>query len=146
MTPRRCSLVLAVLIGSGLAGTGEAQQVKVKKDVNLITAEELAEMLGQNGLEAVQNLRPQWLRRAERRITLDRGRAAPTGSRYADVSTTEVRLTVFVDQTEMGGVEELRRLRNDEIREIRYLTGSDAQQRYGARFSAGIIHVVLKNQ
>jgi len=65
---------------------------------------------------------------------------------YTDVSTVQLRLTVFVDQTEMGGVEELRRLRNDEIREIEYLTGSDAQQRYGARFSAGIIRVVLKNE
>ena len=129
-----------------LAPPAAAQQVKVKREFNLITAEELADMKGQNGLEAVQNLRPQWLRRGERRITLDRGRAPETGGFYTDLSTNELRLTVFVDQTEMGSVDELRRIRNDEVREIRYLTGSDAQQRYGARFSAGIIHVVLKNQ
>lgn len=144
MIPR--ALIVALTCLTLGAGTGAAQQAKVKKDLNLITAEELAEMLGQNGLEVVQNLRPQWIRRAERRITLDRGRTASTSSRFSDETTTEIRLTVFVDQTEMGGLEELRRLRNDEIQEIRYLSGSDAQQRYGARFSAGIIHVVLKNQ
>jgi hypothetical protein len=142
MKPR--TLLLSLLALALPLGSGEAQQTKVKRDRHLITAEELADMLGQNGYEAVEKLRPHWLRRGERRITLDRGRAAEMGSSYTDVSTTELRLTVFVDQTEMGGVEELQRLRNDEIREIRFLSGSDAQQRYGARFSAGVIHVTLK--
>lgn len=143
MISRRLLLVLLAL--ACVVGSSEAQQSKVKRDRNLITADELAEVLGQNGYEAVEKLRPHWLRRGERRITLDRGRTAEAGS-YTDVSTTELRLTVFVDQTEMGGVEELLRLRNDEIGEIRYLSGSDAQQRFGARFSAGIIQVVLKNR
>jgi hypothetical protein len=142
----RPTSLAALLCLAFLATPASGQQAKVNKELNLITAEELAEMRGQNGLEAVQNLRPQWLRRAERRITLDRGRAPETGGLYPDLSANELQLTVFVDQTEMGGVDELRRVRNDEVREIRYLTGSDAQQRYGARFSAGIIHVVLKNQ
>jgi CheY-like chemotaxis protein len=144
MTSR--TFLVALLTLALLAPPAAAQQRRIKQDRTHITAEELAEQVGQNGYEVVEKLRPDWLRRSERRISLDQGRATETGGMYTDVSTTPLRLTVFVDQTEMGGLEELRRLRNDEIREIEYLTGSDAQQRYGARFSAGIIHVVLKNQ
>lgn len=157
MTSRLMALALAALIG--LATSGEAQQQKVRKDRNLITVEELSELHGQTGYEAVQKLRPDWLRRAERRVTLDmradRGSAerasraenqgGDEGSMLTDVTASPLKLTVFVDHTEMGGVEELERLRNDEIREIRYLNGSDAQQRYGARFAAGVIQVTLKS-
>ena len=52
---------------------------------------------------------------------------------------------VFVDGTEMGGVEELQRLQSNIVEEIRYLSGSDAQTKYGPRFSAGVIEVKLKN-
>lgn len=157
MTTRLLALALAALAGFTVAG--EAQQQKTKRDRNLISSEELAELQGYNGYEAVQRLRPDWLRRAERRVTLDtrmdRGNAdrggigenqnAETREMVADVTAPPLKLTVFVDQTEMGGVEELQRLRNDEIREIRFLNGSDAQQRYGARFAAGVIQVTLKS-
>ena len=155
---RLLTLSLAALIA--LAGTGEAQQKKIKHDRNLISLEELTELQGHNGYEVVEKLRPDWLRRSERRVTLDtrrmdrgsdsRGIGENQGedgntSPLADITTPPLKLTVFVDQTEMGGVEELQRLRNDEIQEIRFLNGSDAQQRYGPRFAAGVIQVKLKN-
>jgi hypothetical protein len=156
MTTRTLALALVAL--AALATAGEAQQKKIKRDRNLISAEELAELQGHNGYEAVEKLRPDWLRRAERRLTLDsprmdRGSPSRSGTEeaqgaespmYADVTASQLKLTVFVDQTEMGSVEELKRLRNDEIREIRFLNGSDAQQRYGPRFAAGVIQVTLK--
>ena len=156
MTTRTLALALVAL--AALATAGEAQQKKIKKDRNLISAEELAELQGHNGYEAVQKLRPEWLRRGDRQLTLgtrvDRGNGGRSGmgedqgdegaAIYADVSASPLKLTVFVDQAEMGGVEELQRLRNDEIREIRFLSGPDAQQRYGARFAAGVIQVALK--
>jgi len=77
MTPR--ILLLALLALPLLAPPGAAQQRKVKQDRRHITAEELAEQVGQNGYEVVEKLRPDWLRRAERRISLDQGRAADRG-------------------------------------------------------------------
>src|SRR5688572_13525854 len=157
MTMRTVALSLVAL--AALAAVGQAQQTKVKKDRNLITTEELAALPGHNGYEAVQKLRPDWLRRGERRLTLDtrvdRGSADRSGAGrdqdeegggapFADLGTPGLKLTVFIEQTEMGGVEELQRLRNDEIQEMRFLSGSDAQQRYGPRFAAGIIQVRLK--
>ncbi|MGH7630005.1 MAG: hypothetical protein ACREOF_11625 [Gemmatimonadales bacterium] len=135
-------LVLALFALTTLAAAGDAQEQKVKRDRRLITADELAELQGNNGYEAVQNLRPDWLRRSERRITLNT--RVDRGSISSDDTSPPVKLTVFIEQTEMGGVEELMRLRNDEIEELRYFSGSEAQQKYGARFSAGVILVRLK--
>lgn len=155
----RALVALAVLAMVVPGPSLEAQQTKVKRDRNLITAQELSELQGHNGYEVVQKLRPDWLRRAERRVTLDArvdrtGNASGRGqgqdnedmmaSPTEDVTAQPLKLTVFVDQTEMGGVEELQRIRNDEIEEMRFLNGSDAQQRYGPRFAAGVIQVRLK--
>ncbi len=52
---------------------------------------------------------------------------------------------VFVDGTEMGGVEELQRIQSNLVEEIRYLNGPDAGAKYGPRFSAGVIEVKLRN-
>ncbi len=135
-------LVLALFALVALTAAGDAQEQKVKKDRRVITADELTDLPGNNAYEAVLNLRPDWLRRSERRVTLntrlDRGNAP------ADDISPPVKLTVFVEQTEMGGVEELMRLRNDEVAELRYFSGSEAQQKYGPRFSAGVILVRLK--
>lgn len=153
-------LTLSLAASVALAGRGEAQQKKTKHDRNLITLEELAALQGHNGYEVVEKLRPDWLRRSERRVTLntrraDRGTDPQGGGQgpaeegntdpTADVTPQSLKLMVFVDQTEMGGVEELQRLRNDDIQEIRFLSSSDAQQRYGPRFAAGVIQVKLKS-
>jgi len=153
-------LTLALAASCILPGSGEAQQKKTRQDRNLITLEELAALRGHNGYEVVEKLRPDWLRRSERRVTLntrraDRGSdprgggqgAAEEGNTdpAADVTAQSLKLIVFVDETEMGGVEELLRLRNDDIQEIRFLNSSDAQQRYGPRFAAGVIRVKLKS-
>jgi hypothetical protein len=53
---------------------------------------------------------------------------------------------VFVDGTNMGGVEELKQIQSTLIEEIRYLSGSDAGFKYGPRFSAGVLEVKLKTQ
>ena len=153
-------LTLALAASLILPGSGEAQQKKTRQDRNLITPEELAALQGHNGYEVVEKLRPDWLRRSERRVTLntrrvDRGTDPQGGGQgpmeegntdpAADVTAQSLKLMVFVDETEMGGVEELLRLRNDDIQEIRFLNSSDAQQRYGPRFAAGVIRVKLKS-
>jgi len=51
---------------------------------------------------------------------------------------------VFVDGTEMGGTDELRQIPSNTVAEIRYLSASDAETRYGPRFPAGVIEVTLK--
>ena len=147
------SLVLALLT-LAIAGTAaEAQQKKVKRDKKLITAEEVSEAAVNNAYEAVQKLRSDWLRQGQRQMTVysraERGNDSPrsnqeTGSLEDASDSRGVKLTVFIDGTEVGGVEELQRIQSNRVEEMRFLSGSDAQQQYGSRFAAGVIQVKLK--
>jgi hypothetical protein len=51
---------------------------------------------------------------------------------------------VFVDGTEMGGIDELRQIPASTVEEIRYISASDVDMRYGSRFPNGVIEVTLK--
>ena len=51
---------------------------------------------------------------------------------------------VFVDGTEMGGIDELRQIPASTVEEMRYISASDVNVRYGPRFPNGVIEVTLK--
>jgi hypothetical protein len=51
------------------------------------------------------------------------------------------RLAVFLDDVPMGDVRELTSIQTRDIREIRYLSPSEAVIRYGRRFAGGIIRL-----
>jgi hypothetical protein len=53
---------------------------------------------------------------------------------------------VFVDGTEMGGLDELKMIPASTIDEIRYISPSDVGMRYGSRFPNGVIDVKLKTR
>jgi hypothetical protein len=146
-------LVLAALALATVVTSGEAQSKKVKRDKKLITAEEVAEAGVNTAYDAVQKLRSDWLRQGQRQMTVysraERGSDAPragqeTGSMEDASAGRGVKLAVFVDGTEVGGVEELQRIPSNRIEEMRFLSGSDAQQQYGSRYAAGVIQVRLK--
>jgi hypothetical protein len=58
--------------------------------------------------------------------------------------TDESGIAVYVGNVKYGGVEELTRLLAADITEIRYLSPSEAQFRFGPRHDAGVIIVTLK--
>ncbi|HET8623161.1 MAG TPA: hypothetical protein VFM14_06335 [Gemmatimonadales bacterium] len=140
--------MLATLAVATFAIPGGAQQTKVNNDRKLITAAEIAEIGVISAYDAVQRLRSDWLRAGSRRITVH-GRTGstdtPVGPSAGGLPAASTKLVVFVDGTEIGGPEELQRLQCNDIEEIRYLNGSDAQQQYGSRFSAGVIQVKLRH-
>jgi hypothetical protein len=146
------SLALAALALATFAAPGDAQQKKAKKDKKLITAEEIAEAGVNTAYEAVQKLRSDWLRAGQRQMTVysragggsDSPRPQDETGSLSDASSRGVKLAVFVDGTELGGAEELQRIQSNRIEEMRYLSGSDAQQQYGSRYAAGVIQVKLK--
>jgi hypothetical protein len=59
-------------------------------------------------------------------------------------STDESGIAVYVGNMMLGGVEELTRLLAANVREIRYLSPTEAQFRFGPRHDAGVIVVTLK--
>ena len=141
------SLVLASLALATVVASGESQQKKVRKDRNLITAEEISGVQATTAYDLIEKLRGDWLRRSQQQSRTVSGRTGrvddPTGS--SDPSGgTGARLAVFVDGTELGGIEELRRLQVDRVSELRFLSSSDAQQQYGSRYGGGVIQVKLK--
>jgi hypothetical protein len=127
MTPRRRPLapvwLLVPLLLTACAGTGE-RGASGSRDV--ITQEQLqgADFQSYTAFEAIQRLRPTWLR--PRGTTM-------TGVRpYAEV---------IVDGTPYGGLEILRSIRVGDVGEIRYLSAVDATTLYGTGYVGGAIEV-----
>jgi hypothetical protein len=113
-----------------------AAKKKPKGRANLITEEEIAAGgTFQNAMEIVQRLRPAMLR-------VRSGGAQSGGSSGQDVGATE--MSVFLDNQRLGGVEVLREIMLSQLKEIRYLSPSDATTLFGTGHQAGAIQVVGK--
>lgn len=96
-------------------------------DPNVIVEAELAPYAEQPVLQAVQRLRPQFLR--------SRGPSS--------INRTEVDvLVVYLGATRMGSIEALNQIRTADVREIRYLGPSEASQRYGLNHSSGALVLI----
>ena len=71
--------------------------------------------------QAIQRLRPAWLRARGTAITI-----------------------VYIDGTRRGRVEELQSIRVDQVQEVERLTGPDATMRFGTGNDGGAILVTLR--
>jgi hypothetical protein len=144
-----------------------AQQTSASRGVDVITAEQVDQALVKTAFDAVEKIRPGFLRRAERPQTVygnrkgqpevaPLGRGRDTERMFAtdrstlDASQSDVgrsgamTVMVYVNGTKVGGVQELKRIPAQDVREIRFLNASDAQQQYGVGHAAGAIQVSLK--
>jgi hypothetical protein len=113
-------LALALLVAAcSTTGTGDSGP---RRNRNVITAEELAEVVGAyTAHDAIRRLRANWLS--------GRGGDAPR---------------VLVDGVNLGGPDVLTRYRIDTVREIRFLEPSDATMRFGTGFGGGAIEVITR--
>ena len=91
---------------------------------NLITAEQLAAAPYGTAFEVVQSLRPNWLRL--------RGRTS--------ISQQET-IKVYLDDSLLGTVDQLRNITTRSISSIRYLDGVRATERWGLDHGQGAIVV-----
>jgi hypothetical protein len=164
---------VAVLV-SVLPSAAQQVTTSVNRDRRLITTEEIHDANTSDTYQVVEKLRPEFLLRMSHEQTLggggrgsgvgrggmSRGAGAGGGggggggggmggqgqqqdqgySQQDPAPTT----AVFIDGTQMGGVEELKLLQSSLVEEIRYLSGSEAQTKYGPRFPSGVIEVKLK--
>ena len=104
--------------------------VRPRKDPNVISADELASRSTLTARQAIEQLRPQFLR--------TRGTTTLGNAQTGDV------IWVYLDGTRMGTLEVLNSLSVHEIREIRYLNPSEATNRYGTGHVQGAILVTRK--
>jgi hypothetical protein len=119
---------------AGQAGEPQTSAVsspsRPRKDPNLITEAELAARSALTARQVIEQLRPQFLR--------VRGTTTLGNAQTGDV------IWVYFDGTRMGTVDVLNNIGAHEIREIRYLSPSEATNRYGTGHVQGAILVTRK--
>ena len=96
------------------------------RNANVLTAEEIAGSQATTAYEAVQSLRPNFLR--------------TRGSHTFDPTAVQAP-HVFLDGQKFGELEILRSISVQTIREIRYYNAADATTKYGTGYTHGIIEV-----
>lgn len=125
-------LVLAFATASAACsstGTTSGGTARANRDLNLITAADLADVTQSNVFDVIRRLRPAWLRvRGAGMVTIDRESTIP----------------VYIDGVLRGSTRLLGRIRPSLVEEIRHLEPNDAALRYGSSHKDGAIRVTLK--
>jgi len=96
----------------------------------LIAQEELAELPALTAYQAVERLRPAWLRPRVRTV-----RGTVPEQYYPQV---------FLDGVPYGDLDTLNRVNSRDVREIRYFSASEATTRFGTGYPGGVIDVQTK--
>lgn len=122
---RLAPLLLAAVLAScggcvALSGGGASSG-----GASILTRADLLETNMPSVYEAVQQIRPQWLR----------ARGSPRIGEPAEV-------LVFVNDSPVGGVEVLRSWRSQDVQDVRFFTASEAATRYGTTAESGGLIVV----
>lgn len=123
---RLITAALLVLATSACAASGERSGPRSSR--NVITAEEIREVQALTAYEAVERLRPRFLRRG--RVSMGDDRVL-----YP---------IVYLDNLEIGRIDELRRIRSSEVFRIEYLSGPDATMRFGTGHAGGALLVYTR--
>lgn len=111
------------------APTESRPAAQERRSTNVITAAELQNSSASNLYQAVQVLRPQWLRS---RGPTSLGGTARTGGEGSQ-------LMVYMDNTRYGNVQSLQSLSLQGVIELRYLDASEATNRFGTGHAMGAI-------
>ncbi|HXV86596.1 MAG TPA: hypothetical protein VD793_07845 [Gemmatimonadales bacterium] len=145
MTTRQWStalLFITALAGcaSGGAGGGGGPAT-VSRNTNVISAEEIAASSASTALVLVRQLRPSWL---TSRGVAGLGGASEPGAMTSSPSDGPAGLVVYRDGVRVGGFSSLETIPVDVIREVRWINGRDATQRFGTGHGAGVIEVITR--
>ena len=118
------------------ASSGTTPQTTSRGSSNMLTYEEVKNANVSNAFEAVQRLRPAWLR--SRGVTSARS-GDPSN---AAGSTLPV---VYLDNSQLGDINTLQNIPSANIGQIQYLNAGDATQRFGTNHTGGAIIVTSKH-
>ena len=128
-------LCLGLLNAVGACASGGSGGGAARPSTSVITSDEIAQTSAANAYELIQRLRPNFLR------TRGAVRGAPRGSPN---QLEAVDLVVYMNESRMGGSDQLRQIPLSEIREIRYFTAADATTKWGTGHTAGAIQVISR--
>lgn len=126
---RRVLLVAALGLAACTPAKRSTDAGPAPRDHNLITADEIAKISATNAYDVVKRLRPQFL--------TSRGPTSITNTRVTSP-------TVYLDGSRYGDVSALVGIDAARIATIRFLSGPEAQARFGVDNVAGAILVTTK--
>lgn len=127
---RRRLAALLVAVGVGAAGCASAGGPGQRQDdQRTLTVEEMQASGYQDAFSAVQALRPQWL--------FMRGTTS--------INSPET-IKVYLDNSRMGGVDQLRQVPVRSIASIRYMDALEATNRWGLDHGLGAILVFTRKE
>jgi len=114
-------------------GAASASGGPTKSTASLLIADDLRKTDAQNLGDAIQRLRPEWLRRGSARAASSMGtpRAAPAEP-----------LVVWIDNNRAGGTEILAQMQISNVRSVQYFSPSEAESRFGTGNSSGAIQII----
>jgi len=119
-------IALAAVIGCASAASGTSGS---RREPNLITAEDIARIPATNAYEAIERLRPLFLR--------SRGKTS--------INTPNTQYpTVYVDGVRYGDLNSLRNILATHVLDIRSYNGAEAGAKFGLQNTAGVIEVRMK--
>jgi hypothetical protein len=133
MLTRPLAIIFVCFLLWGCASSGGSSNSGARRDPNLITEAELLDLPTGTAQDAIERLRPNWLR--SRSATISGG----TGG-------TAHMARVFVDGRDFGSHSALQEISLDSISEIEFMSARDATTRYGTGYPGGVILIRLKRR
>lgn len=127
MLHRSTACLVALLLLCACASAAHSPSAR-GSNPRLITADEIAQSHQTNAYTVIQSLRPNMLS--------SRGQTSIHGD--------DPGVVVFVNGSRFGDVSRLETIAAPDIAEIRALTASEAEYRYGPGFPDGVIDIKLK--
>ncbi len=118
-------LIMAVSSACASSGSSGGSATTSGGRGDVITREDLAGLERLTALQVVERLHPQWLQ-----------------TRGLDSFEESNEVVIYIDNTRMGGPNELRRLNATEVGEIRYLDSREATTQFGTGHPSGAIFVL----
>lgn len=134
-------VVVALAVGACSSASTPGSGTAPRRTGNVITAEEITASSAPTALELVRHLRPAWL--TERGLRGTGGAAAP-GATTSQATEGPAGVVVYRDGVRLGMFASLETIPVETIREVRWLNGRDATQRYGTGHGAGAIEVLTR--
>jgi len=120
-----------ILLSAAAIACAPPSGARPARDANVITREELDASVARNAYDAIQNLRPNFLR--------------SRGTQTFD-PTVSTQAAIYLDGQRYGDVTALKSMLVDAIDQIRYLSAADATSRYGTNHTAGAIEVTTRKR
>lgn len=118
-------LLLLVSACSSASKSPEVGEMRPRRDANVLTRQELADIHVSDIFEAIRMLRPAWLQK----------RGVLSATQQADIQ-------VYLDNVQLGGLQSLRSIPVNSVIRLQYLDAATATQRWGTGNIHGAILVL----